>query len=151
MNFFKKENRPVLIMFYAPWCGYCKKMKPDFSAAATELKPDYVLGAMDVNRPENARIRRLFNITGFPTLIYFEDGELRYNYEGENTVAGIVEFMKNPSAPVNRETEIDWTEDIHSETIHLMTGNFHKVLKDEKSALVIFHAPCKREMNTIFS
>lgn len=99
------------IMFYAPWCGYCKKMKPDYSSAATELKGQAILVAIDVNRPENAVIRYLtiisskyilviqtylyllfiwhqsnmfvnlhclcifrkhYNITGFPTLLYFE-------------------------------------------------------------------------------
>jgi len=38
-------------------CGYCKKMKPDYSAAATELKGQAILVAIDVNRPENAVIR----------------------------------------------------------------------------------------------
>lgn len=60
------------MMFYAPWCGFCKRLKPDFSLAATELKKDYVLAAIDLNRPENAALRRQYNISGFPTLLYFE-------------------------------------------------------------------------------
>lgn len=62
-----------MVMFYAPWCGFCTKMKPDYSAAATELKPSgYILAAIDVNRPENSVIRKQYNITGFPTLHYYE-------------------------------------------------------------------------------
>lgn len=47
-------------------------MKPDYSAAATELKGQGILAAIDVNRPENAAVRKFYNITGFPTLLYFE-------------------------------------------------------------------------------
>lgn len=68
----KKETRPILMMFYAPWCGFCKRLKPDFSLAATELKKDFVMAAIDLNRPENAALRRQYNISGFPTLLYFE-------------------------------------------------------------------------------
>lgn len=68
----KKESRPILMMFYAPWCGFCKRLKPDFSLAATELKKDFVMAAIDLNRPENAALRRQYNISGFPTLLYFE-------------------------------------------------------------------------------
>ena len=68
----KEEKKGILIMFYAPWCGYCKKLKPDYSAAATELKGQAIIAAIDVNRPENAVIRKQYNITGFPTLLYFE-------------------------------------------------------------------------------
>lgn len=71
-KFLKRETKPTMVMFYAPWCGFCKQMKPDYSAAATELKPTHLLAAIDVNRPENSVIRKLYNITGFPTLLYYE-------------------------------------------------------------------------------
>lgn len=134
----------MMIMFYAPWCGFCKKLKPDYSAAATELKPDYVLAAIDVNRPENSKVRRMFNITGFPTLIYFENGAERHVFEGENNKDGIVSFMKNPTAPPPpKAKEPDWSTDPNSEIVHLLNSNFDSVLIDEKSALVMFYAPCK--------
>lgn len=70
-RFLKREGRPILIMFYAPWCGYCKTLKPEYSQAASELKDQAVLAAIDVNRPENAVLRTQYNISGFPTLLYF--------------------------------------------------------------------------------
>ena len=68
-----KSKKSFLMMFYAPWCGFCKRLKPDYSGAATEVKDEeLILAAMDVNKPENAAARLKYNITGFPTLIYFE-------------------------------------------------------------------------------
>lgn len=72
----KKESssgKGILVMFYAPWCGFCKRMKPDYSAAATEVKTADIgiLAAIDVNKPENGVVRQKYNISGFPTLIYF--------------------------------------------------------------------------------
>jgi protein disulfide-isomerase/protein disulfide isomerase family A protein 5 len=57
---------PVLVLFYAPWCGFFKQLKPEYAAAATELKGHSILAAIDVNRPENAIITQQYNITGFP-------------------------------------------------------------------------------------
>lgn len=132
-------------MFYAPWCGFCKQMKPDYSAAAAELKEKVVLAAIDVNRPENSLIRKTYNISGFPTLLYYESGVMKYTYEGENNKAAIVAFMENPTAPpVAKPKEPEWASETSSEIVHLTTTNFEPALKDEKSVLVMFYAPCKQ-------
>ncbi|XP_030376906.1 protein disulfide-isomerase A5 [Scaptodrosophila lebanonensis] len=147
----RKDIRPMLVMFHVPWCGFCKRMKPDYAKAASELKAKggYLLAAMNVERQENAPIRKLFNITGFPTLIYFENGKLRFTYEGENTKDALVDFMLNPNAkPTPKPKEPEWSEDSSSEIAHLTADSFEATLKDEPSVLVMFYAPwcghCKR-------
>lgn len=147
MKLLKKELKPIMVMFYAPWCGFCKQMKPDYSAAASELKQKAVLAAIDVNRPENSVIRKLYNITGFPTLLYYESGVKRQVYEGENNKEAIVAFIDNPNAPPkNKPKEVDWAAETNSEIVHLTSTNFEPALKDEKSVLVMFYAPCEYEM-----
>lgn len=149
-KFLKKETKPLLVMFYAPWCGFCKTLKPEYSAAATELKPKYIMSAIDVNRPENAVIRKLYNITGFPTLLYYEGGKMRFTFDGENTKDGLIAFMKNPSErpAVVKNKEPDWSSETNSEIVHLTENNFEPAISDEKSVLVMFYAPwcghCKR-------
>ena len=48
-------------------------MKPDYVQAAEELKAgnEGILAAIDVNRPENSALSKKYNITGFPTILYF--------------------------------------------------------------------------------
>ncbi|XP_072385588.1 protein disulfide-isomerase A5-like [Diabrotica undecimpunctata] len=143
----KKELRPLMVMFYAPWCGFCKTLKPDYAEAAKELKDDAVLAAIDVNRPENTVVRTHYNITGFPTLLFFENGHLKFPYEGENKKAAIVSFMRNPSAPPVKIKEAEWS-DVDNDVVHLTTSSFDPVLKDESSVLIMFYAPwcghCKK-------
>lgn len=149
LKYLKKDSKPTMVMFYVPWCGYCKRMKPDFSLAATELKPNYVMAAMDVDRAENAAARKIYNISGFPTLLYFEGGKVKSVYEGENNNEELKTFMKNPSAPVaTKPKEEDWSADTNSEIVHLTNMGFEPAIKDEKSVLIMFHAPwcghCKK-------
>lgn len=147
----RKDLRPMLVMFHVLWCGFCKRMKPDYNKAATELKTlgGYLLAAMNVERQENAPVRKLLNVTGFPTLIYFENGKMRFTYEGENTKDALVNFMLNPNVkPTPKPKEPDWSADTSSEIVHLTTQGFEPAINDEKSVLVMFYAPwcghCKR-------
>uniref|UniRef100_A0A2L2Y1B4 Protein disulfide-isomerase A5 n=1 Tax=Parasteatoda tepidariorum TaxID=114398 RepID=A0A2L2Y1B4_PARTP len=143
----QKEKQPIMVMFYAPWCGFCKRMKPEYEAAATELKGHSVMAAMDVNKPENAVIRQHFNITGFPTLLYFEDGQLKHKYDGENNKESIVGFMKNPANQPEKPKEESWA-DTPSHVQHLTDDTFASTLESESSVLVMFYAPwcghCKK-------
>ncbi|XP_044761964.1 protein disulfide-isomerase A5 [Coccinella septempunctata] len=143
----KKEQKPLMIMFYAPWCGFCKTLKPEYAAAATELKGHSVLAAIDVNRPENSVIRTHYNITGFPTMLYYLGGQMKHVYEGENKKAAIVSFMKNPKAPAPKTKDVSWN-DTKSDVLHLSSDDFDATLKKHNSLLVMFHAPwcghCKR-------
>ncbi|XP_014254426.1 protein disulfide-isomerase A5 [Cimex lectularius] len=143
----KKEMGPVMIMFYAPWCGFCKQLKPEYSAAATSLKGKAVMAAIDVNRPKNAMVRMKFNITGFPTLLYFEKGELKMTYEGENKKDDLINFMNNPTAPPVKPKEEEWSES-DNDVIHLTSETFKQFVEESASILVMFYAPwcghCKK-------
>ncbi|BES97186.1 Thioredoxin [Nesidiocoris tenuis] len=134
----KKEVKPVMVMFYAPWCGFCKKLKPDYSAAASELKDVAVLAAIDVNRPENNVVRNTYNISGFPTLLYFKNGIVRHTYEGNNKKEDIVRFMKDPNSKPPKEEE--WAE-MENDVIHLTSDNFNETLKSSPSVFLMFYAP----------
>ncbi|XP_078661185.1 uncharacterized protein LOC144905411 isoform X1 [Branchiostoma floridae x Branchiostoma belcheri] len=143
----KKEKTPILMMFYAPWCGHCKRLKPDYAAAATELKGQATLAGMDVDKPENEAVRRQFNITGFPTILYFENGKQKYKYGGENNKQGIIDWMKDPQPPVEKAPEPEWS-DADSDVVHLTDETFDTYIEEHASVLVMFYAPwcghCKK-------
>ena len=140
----RKEKKPILTMFYAPWCGHCKRLKPEFAEAATELKREAVLAGMDVDTPDAYGVRQALNITGFPTLIYFQNGAKIYDYAGGRDKAGIVEWMRNPrpadKIPPPQDSEPAWSE-IESDVVHLTTETFDQFIADNPSVLVMFYAP----------
>ncbi|XP_046580143.1 protein disulfide-isomerase A5-like [Haliotis rubra] len=143
----RKEKHPMLVMFYAPWCGYCKRLKPEFASAATELRGNYVLVGIDVDKPQQMALRAQYNITGFPTIYYFEKGRVKYKYGGENTKDGIISWMKDPKPPQEPKKEAEWSEE-ESDVVHLDDANFADHIAKDPSVLVMFYAPwcghCKK-------
>ena len=142
----RKEKKPMLVMFYAPWCGHCTRMKPEFASAATQLKGKAVLAGMNVDNQNGYQVRADFNITGFPTVLYFEKGEKLYDYWGERTEAGILNWMSDPQPPkeepsskVEKE-ESSW-KDEESEVVHLTDDKFDEFISSNPSVLVMFYAP----------
>ena len=140
----RKERKPILTMFYAPWCGHCKRLKPEFAGAAEELKGEAVLAGMDVDTPDAYGVRTALNITGFPTLMYFMNGQKLFDYAGGRDKDGIIEWMRNPQSAEDiappEDSEPAWSK-VESDVVHLTTDTFDQFISENPSVLVMFYAP----------
>lgn len=61
-----------LVEFYAPWCGHCKKLEPEWNEAATKLKGSVKVGKVDATVHSNLAQR--FGVSGYPTIKVFNYG-----------------------------------------------------------------------------
>lgn len=98
---FIKEHPNVLVKFYAPWCGHCKKLAPEYEAAAEILKSDGIPLAK-VDSTEEKELSERFEIRGFPTMYFFRNGK-HEEYDGGRTKDSIVQWVKSMTGPAVKE------------------------------------------------
>lgn len=83
---FVASNQFVLVEFYAPWCGHCQSLTPEYARAATALK-DAGVKLAKVDAVEHSDLAQEHGVEGYPTLYFFVDGEKR-PYNGGRTRFG---------------------------------------------------------------
>jgi len=130
------ENEFILVEFYAPWCGHCQALEPEYAQAAKDLAEKdspIKLGKLDATAEKESGTK--FNIEGFPTLKFFKNGKAS-EYNGPREAKGIVSWLEKKTGPVGKEiTEV---------------GELKKILEKEQALAVGFFNDLNGEKAKVF-
>uniref|UniRef100_A0A2P2L7N1 protein disulfide-isomerase n=2 Tax=Rhizophora mucronata TaxID=61149 RepID=A0A2P2L7N1_RHIMU len=138
-NFEKEvgQERGALVEFYAPWCGHCKKLAPEYEKLGASFKKatSVLIGKVDCD--EHKSLCSKYGVSGYPTVQWFPKGSLEpKKYEGPRTAESLVEFVNNEGG-----TNVKLAA-IQSNVVVLTDDSFNAVVLDEtKDVLVEFYAP----------
>ncbi|XP_073008625.1 protein disulfide isomerase-like 2-2 [Typha latifolia] len=138
-NFEKEvgQDRGALVEFYAPWCGHCKKLAPEYEKLGSSFKKakSVLIGKVDCD--EHKSLCSKYGVSGYPTIQWFPKGSLEpKKYEGARTAEALAEFV-NTEGGTNVKLAV-----IPSSVVVLTPETFDQIVLDEtKDVLVEFYAP----------
>ncbi|KAG9018337.1 hypothetical protein FRB95_005485 [Tulasnella sp. JGI-2019a] len=92
-----KEEQTSMVVFFAPWCGHCKNLTPEYIKAAQALDPLVPFYAVDCDADENKQLCAEQGVKGFPTLKSFPRGGKTppHDFQGERKAGPIVNYMNS--------------------------------------------------------
>ncbi|KAI3799723.1 hypothetical protein L1987_35022 [Smallanthus sonchifolius] len=132
---FLEKNRYVMVEFYATWCGHCQALKPEYAAAATELKADEVVLAK-VDAGEETELAQKYNVEGYPTVFFFVDG-VQKTYNGPRNKDAIVSWVKKKIGPgVQNLTTVEEAEQILTSESPVVVGFVENLVGPDSEELV---------------
>lgn len=129
-----KAHPNILVEFYAPWCGHCKALVPEYAKAAGMLKAEgseIRLGKVDAT--EESELAQEYGVRGYPTIKFFKGGEKESpkEYSAGRTAEDIVNWLKKRTGPaVATLTEVTAAESLIADNEVAVIGFF----KDAQSA-----------------
>eukprot|EP00892_Ulva_mutabilis_P003381 jgi/Ulvmu1/1414/UM011_0143.1 len=146
-----KESQYTLVEFYAPWCGHCQTLAPEYAEAAlrlAETHPNVVLAKVDATAESSLAER--FGVDGFPTLKWMSaDGEV--DYSGGRTADAIVRWVtKMTGPPTNIITTLDELKAAEAASPAIVVGYFAADTPENDTALAEFVAVAREDMSDVF-
>ncbi|KAG9135134.1 hypothetical protein Leryth_011614 [Lithospermum erythrorhizon] len=127
---FVSKHNFMVVEFYAPWCGACKSLAPEWEKAAkilSEGEPPIVLAKVDANDARNKDVAVEHDLKGFPTIkILKEGGTLVRDYKGPRDAHGIVAYVRKQAGPPSLEIKSiqDAAAIIHDDDDFAIVGIF---------------------------
>ncbi|CAL9215824.1 unnamed protein product [Arabidopsis halleri] len=142
----------IVVEFYAPWCGHCKQLAPEYEKAASELSsnvPPVVLAKIDASEETNREFATQYEVQGFPTIKIFRNGgKAVQEYNGPREADGIVTYLKKQSGPASAEIKSadDATEVVGDKKV-VVVGIFPKLSGSEFDSFMAIAEKLRSELD----
>ncbi|KAK1747883.1 protein disulfide isomerase family protein [Skeletonema marinoi] len=110
------HSKNVFVKFYAPWCGHCKSLAPDWDKLADMYasSPSVTIASVDCTVDENDELCHQYGVQGYPTLKYFTDGNtMGEDYQGPRSLEALEQFA---SDTLNKKCIVGSEEEMAKDT-----------------------------------